>query len=531
MAANDQSALQVQVWENEWRWPSGWRDVPQAMVPGLNSVTSGAPVPVIPSWSDARGVRALHPVTLPPPHGFVWAQDSEWAFAPSAGATDEQGWTYGRNMAELLLPVVGGADDNEELAFWPGPARGKASWDKTCSTAARRRQWLRKAVPAEGAVAASTAASSSVMAMTPVAARRSPSPAASASDRPTPALSPALPLRGAREAADLATLSADVARLTRVISALRRAPAALGGPGDSETQRQHVRRLLTEVRARAAALEECALFNSRSAAAATAAATRLTAVSPLAALSSAPRSNAAAPHGPRSPASSPASGVAGSGGSPFDSRLEGMSAFDASGAGLGATPPPRHEVGTPASAAADARRWERLVADVRRMLAAIAADSDAYAARCAQVPLALAGGGGGGRGGISSNHDAMPIVLEPALSSGGAAGPVAWQAATADRQSTAVAATGGDAQAQLLAEVDFTASLVEERNEAIDSVTRDVAQVAELFRDLHGLVVDQGAMLDIVEKNVDNAAASAEKGVEHLREADKIDRSGRCVVA
>ena len=72
---------------------------------------------------------------------------------------------------------------------------------------------------------------------------------------------------------------------------------------------------------------------------------------------------------------------------------------------------------------------------------------------------------------------------------------------------------------------------MEERNRSIDSVTKDVAQVAELFRDLHGLVIEQGAMLDHVEKNVDEAEVKASRGVEFLREAEASDKAGRCAVA
>ena len=85
-------------------------------------------------------------------------------------------------------------------------------------------------------------------------------------------------------------------------------------------------------------------------------------------------------------------------------------------------------------------------------------------------------------------------------------------------------------QLQLQADIDFTTSMVEERNRNIDSVTSDVAQVAELFRDLHGLVVDQGIMLSQVEKNVDEAEVTASRGVEFLREADASDKSARCTI-
>ena len=72
---------------------------------------------------------------------------------------------------------------------------------------------------------------------------------------------------------------------------------------------------------------------------------------------------------------------------------------------------------------------------------------------------------------------------------------------------------------------------MEERNRSIDSVTADVAQVAELFRDLHGLVIDQGVTLSQVEKNVEEAEVTAERGVAHLRDAERSDKAARCAVA
>jgi t-SNARE complex subunit (syntaxin) len=84
--------------------------------------------------------------------------------------------------------------------------------------------------------------------------------------------------------------------------------------------------------------------------------------------------------------------------------------------------------------------------------------------------------------------------------------------------------------ALLESEVDFTSALVEERTRHIDSITGEVAEVAQLFKDLRGIVVDQGEMLATVERNAEQAKTHTQAGVQHLHAADKIDREGGCVV-
>jgi hypothetical protein len=45
---DDAELREVCIWENEWRWPSGWRDVAPADV-------NAPPRAAVPPWSDARG--------------------------------------------------------------------------------------------------------------------------------------------------------------------------------------------------------------------------------------------------------------------------------------------------------------------------------------------------------------------------------------------------------------------------------------------------------------------------------------------
>ena len=76
-------------------------------------------------------------------------------------------------------------------------------------------------------------------------------------------------------------------------------------------------------------------------------------------------------------------------------------------------------------------------------------------------------------------------------------------------------------------QVDFEASLVEEREDNILDIASAISQVNETFRDLAQIVEDQGHDIATIEVNVTSAEAHTEEGVGHLTQAEKYQKGYR----
>jgi t-SNARE complex subunit (syntaxin) len=79
-------------------------------------------------------------------------------------------------------------------------------------------------------------------------------------------------------------------------------------------------------------------------------------------------------------------------------------------------------------------------------------------------------------------------------------------------------------------EAEWTAHMIESRNEAINKIAREVALIAELFHDASDLVQSQGQQLDIVHDSVAASKASTEKGVQQLEKAREHHENATCVL-
>jgi syntaxin 16 len=62
---------------------------------------------------------------------------------------------------------------------------------------------------------------------------------------------------------------------------------------------------------------------------------------------------------------------------------------------------------------------------------------------------------------------------------------------------------------------------IETRSREITQIATSISELADLFRDLGNLVVEQGTVLDSVEYNVSTTARELEGAVEELKVAQK----------
>jgi hypothetical protein len=59
------------------------------------------------------------------------------------------------------------------------------------------------------------------------------------------------------------------------------------------------------------------------------------------------------------------------------------------------------------------------------------------------------------------------------------------------------------------------------RNRELNEIAKSIAQLAELFKDLSALVIDQGTLLDSVEYNIEQTAVQMSEAVQELNMATK----------
>lgn len=57
------------------------------------------------------------------------------------------------------------------------------------------------------------------------------------------------------------------------------------------------------------------------------------------------------------------------------------------------------------------------------------------------------------------------------------------------------------------------------RDRELNEIGKSIAQLAELFKDLSALVIDQGTLLDSVEYNIEQTAVQVEEAVKELNVA------------
>jgi syntaxin 16 len=79
----------------------------------------------------------------------------------------------------------------------------------------------------------------------------------------------------------------------------------------------------------------------------------------------------------------------------------------------------------------------------------------------------------------------------------------------------------------------FVLQVIDQRNEEIVKIAKSIEELAQIFRELAVLVIDQGTILDRIDYNMENAVEHAKQGVEQLNKAEehqKNSMSVKCII-
>lgn len=79
---------------------------------------------------------------------------------------------------------------------------------------------------------------------------------------------------------------------------------------------------------------------------------------------------------------------------------------------------------------------------------------------------------------------------------------------------------------QQLAQLSSLQNEYAQRDEAIAGLIKEVTAIQEVMRDLSVLVVEQGSMIDRIDRNITAAAESVERGAEQVARAHEKSKSG-----
>ena len=93
-----------------------------------------------------------------------------------------------------------------------------------------------------------------------------------------------------------------------------------------------------------------------------------------------------------------------------------------------------------------------------------------------------------------------------------------------EQDELATSASNRQSQAQVQKQSQATVAVnldVETRTKEIEQIAQSIAELAELFRDLNNMVVEQGTVLDSVEYNVQVTARETEAAVGELKIAQR----------
>ena len=79
----------------------------------------------------------------------------------------------------------------------------------------------------------------------------------------------------------------------------------------------------------------------------------------------------------------------------------------------------------------------------------------------------------------------------------------------------------------LMAEMEDAEDVAAERDQEIAAIARSINELAEIFKELNVLVVEQGTLLDRIDHNIDLTVTRVKEGTEHLKQAEEYQKSAR----
>lgn len=76
--------------------------------------------------------------------------------------------------------------------------------------------------------------------------------------------------------------------------------------------------------------------------------------------------------------------------------------------------------------------------------------------------------------------------------------------------------------------------MVNQRDEEITNIARSIEELAQIFKELAVLVIDQGTILDRIDYNMENAVEHAKEGMKQLEKAEEHQKNSlamKCIIA
>lgn len=76
--------------------------------------------------------------------------------------------------------------------------------------------------------------------------------------------------------------------------------------------------------------------------------------------------------------------------------------------------------------------------------------------------------------------------------------------------------------------LEETEQLVNERDEEITRIARSIEELAQIFKELAVLVIDQGTILDRIDFNMEQVLAHTTEGIQQLQKVRPFCRLRKC---
>lgn len=82
-------------------------------------------------------------------------------------------------------------------------------------------------------------------------------------------------------------------------------------------------------------------------------------------------------------------------------------------------------------------------------------------------------------------------------------------------------------------ELENVEQLVDQRDAEIQQIVKSIEELAQIFKELAVLVIDQGTILDRIDYNMENAVENVKQGITHLEKAEESQKNAmsvKCII-